>query len=165
MKGGGDRSRGRIDGWTYRAPAGRALSGAVGLAALSAGARLGGARSRVLWTCAVLPDAALLYGIASAPTFDPLPRHAVLPYNLLHNVGVPALLYGTATLLRSRPLTVAALGWLAHIAIDHASGYGPRAPDGSRTLPLSLFRRAGRLTRHPAAGARAASPAARRRPG
>jgi hypothetical protein len=108
------------------------VSGAVGAAALGAGARVGGVGSRTLWTCAVLPDAALLYGIASAPSFDPLPRYAVLPYNLLHSPGVPLVLLGTARLLRSRGLCVAGLGWLGHIAVDHAWGYGPRHPDGSR---------------------------------
>ncbi|MGP3977394.1 DUF4260 family protein [Streptomyces sp. 8N114] len=121
-----------MNGWTWHTPWGRALSGAVGVTALYAGARLGGPRNRVLWTCAVLPDIALLYGAASAPTFDPLPPYAVRPYNVLHSPGVPLALFGAARTLGSRRLTVAACGWLAHIAVDRAFGYGPRARDGSR---------------------------------
>ncbi|WP_431983481.1 DUF4260 family protein [Streptomyces qinglanensis] len=119
-------------GWTWRTPRGRILSGTVGAVALYTGVRLGGPRSRVLWTSAVLPDLALLHGIAAAPAFDPLPRYAVRSYNLLHSPGVPLLLLGTARALGSRPLRVAACGWLAHIAVDRAFGYGPRARDGSR---------------------------------
>ncbi|MFI8852397.1 DUF4260 family protein [Streptomyces sp. 891-h] len=122
-----------MTGWSWRSPWGRVCSGTVGAVALCAGARLGGPRSRVLWTCAVLPDVALLYGIAAAPSaFDPLPAYAVRPYNVLHSPGVPLALFGAARLLGSRNLHVAACGWLAHIATDRACGYGPRAPDGSR---------------------------------
>ncbi|MEU2723439.1 DUF4260 family protein [Streptomyces smyrnaeus] len=121
-----------MNGWTWRSPRGRLLSGTVGVTALYAGVRLGGARSRVLWACAVLPDVALLYGAASAPTFDPLPRRAVRPYNVLHSPGVPLVLFGAAHALGSRDLRLAACGWLAHVAVDRAFGYGPRARDGSR---------------------------------
>ncbi|MGP3987935.1 DUF4260 family protein [Streptomyces sp. 3N207] len=121
-----------MNGWSWRPPWGRALSGTVGAAALLAGARLGGPRNRLLWACALLPDAALLYGIASAPTFDPLPPYAVRPYNVLHSPGVPLILFGAARALRLPELNVAACGWLAHIAVDRAFGYGPRAADGSR---------------------------------
>ncbi|MFF3458219.1 DUF4260 family protein [Streptomyces sp. NPDC002730] len=124
---GGERS-----GWTYHAPAGRTLSGVVGVAALVAGARLGGARSRVLRTTAVLPDIALLYGIAAAPAFERLPSYAVRPYNVLHSPAVPAALLTLAALTRSRRFAVAGLGWLGHIAVDRAFGYGPRRPDGLR---------------------------------
>ncbi|CAM3034931.1 DUF4260 family protein [Streptomyces albus] len=122
----------RRTAWTYRTPWGRTLSATAGLAALYAGVRLGGPRDRLLWTCAVLPDVALLYGAASAPTFDPLPRYAVRPYNVLHSPGVPLVLLGAARAVRSRRPAVAACGWLAHIAVDRAWGYGPRAADGSR---------------------------------
>ncbi|WP_405803209.1 DUF4260 family protein [Streptomyces sp. NBC_01187] len=121
-----------MNGWTWRHPTGRTLSAAVGVAALCAGARAGGSRSRLLWTCALLPDAALLYGIASAPTFDPLPRYAVRPYNVLHSPGIPLVLLGAARPLRSRELCAAGCGWLAHIGVDRAWGYGPRTADGSR---------------------------------
>ncbi|MFD4141052.1 MULTISPECIES: DUF4260 family protein [unclassified Streptomyces] len=119
-------------GWTYHAPAGRALSGVVGVAALVAGARLGGRRNKVLWTAAVLPDVALLYAIAAAPDFERLPRYAVRPYNVLHSPAVPATLLSFAAVTRSRTTAVAGLGWLAHIAVDRAFGYGPRRPDGLR---------------------------------
>ncbi|WP_309227893.1 DUF4260 family protein, partial [Streptomyces lunaelactis] len=114
------------------APAGRALSGGIGIAALVTGARLGGARSRVLWTTAVLPDIALLYGIAAAPGFERLPPYAVRPYNVLHSPAVPAVLLTLAAVTRSRRTAVAGLGWLGHIAVDRAFGYGPRRPDGLR---------------------------------
>jgi hypothetical protein len=96
------------------------------------GIRLGGPRSRILWACAVLPDAALVYGAASAPSFDPLPRYAVRPYNVLHSPGVPLALFGAARAVSSSALAVAGCGWLAHIAVDRTFGYGPRAADGSR---------------------------------
>ncbi|GAA2598562.1 DUF4260 family protein [Streptomyces axinellae] len=122
-----------MNGWTWRSPGGRALSAAVSVAALCAGARAPGPRSRrALWTCALLPDVALLYGIASAPAFDPLPRYAVRPYNALHSPGVPLALLGAARLLGSGELCAAGCGWLAHIGVDRACGYGPRAADGSR---------------------------------
>ncbi|MQY11656.1 hypothetical protein SRB5_17750 [Streptomyces sp. RB5] len=121
-----------MSGWTYRAPAGRALSGLVGAAALAAGVAVGGRRSRVLWTTAVLPDVALLYGIAGAPTFETLPVYAVRPYNVLHSPAVPAALLTLAGATGSRRVTVAGLGWLAHIAVDRAFGYGPRNADGTR---------------------------------
>jgi hypothetical protein len=31
------------------------------------------------------------------------------------------------------PLFTAGLGWLTHIALDRAAGYGPRTPEGYRT--------------------------------
>ena len=123
---------GQRSGWSYRAPAGRTLSGLVGVAALVAGARVGGRRSRVLWTTAVLPDIALLYGIGAAPTFERLPSHAVRPYNVLHSPAVPAALLTLAALTRSRRTAVAGLGWLGHLGVDRAFGYGPRRPDGTR---------------------------------
>ncbi|MFF3323715.1 DUF4260 family protein [Streptomyces sp. NPDC002889] len=118
--------------WTYHAPAGRALSAAVGVAALATGARLGGRRSKLLWTTAVLPDIALLYGITAAPDFERLPPYAVRPYNVLHSPAIPATLLAFAAATRNRPPAVAGLGWLAHIAVDRAFGYGPRRPDGLR---------------------------------
>jgi hypothetical protein len=129
------RGRGGVgerSGWTYHDPVGRALSGAVGAAALVTGARVGGARSRVLWTTAVLPDIALLYGIEAAPDFERLPGYAVRPYNILHSPAVPAALLTLAAVTRSRRTAVAGLGWLGHIAVDRAFGYGPRRPDGLR---------------------------------
>lgn len=122
----------RGPGWTYHDPAGRVLSCAVGLTALVAGATLGGARSRVLWTTALLPDIALLYGIAAAPGFERLPLYAVRPYNVLHSPAVPAALFALAAVTRSRRTAVAGLGWLGHIGVDRGFGYGPRRADGTR---------------------------------
>ncbi|MEV6398574.1 DUF4260 family protein [Streptomyces sp. NPDC051907] len=121
-----------MKGWTYRHPVGRAVSGAVGLLALGAGARVGGRRSRALWTAAVLPDVALLYGISAAPAFERLPAYAVRPYNVLHSPAVPVALFALAAVAGSRRTAVAGLGWLGHIAVDRAFGYGPRRPDGLR---------------------------------
>ena len=123
-------------GWTYRAPAGRTLSGLVGVAALVAGGRLGREHSRVLWTTAVLPDIALLYGIGAAPTFERLPSHAVRPYNVLHSPAVPAALLTLAALTRSRRTAVAGLGWLGHIGVDRALVMIPDGAEVNETLEL-----------------------------
>jgi hypothetical protein len=118
-------------GWTFRAPAGRATSALVGVAALAAARAIGGPRSRTLWVCAVVPDVALLIGIAAAPTaWQQLPPYAIRPYNVLHSPAVPAGLLLTAAATRHRGTTVAGLAWLAHIAVDRAFGYGPRDSKG-----------------------------------
>lgn len=117
--------------WSHRHPVGRAVSLGIGVAALTTAVRLGGARNRLLWTCAVAPDVALLIGIRSAPTWQTLPSYAIGPYNTLHAPALPAALLGAGAVARHRQTTVAALAWLAHIAVDRAWGYGPRAPDGT----------------------------------
>jgi Domain of unknown function (DUF4260) len=116
--------------WTWTTPLGRAVSGAVGVAALAAARRVGGPRNKVLWTAATVPDVALLIGIAAAPTWRQLPRYAIAPYNTLHSPAVPAALLTAAAATRRRPLLVAGLGWLGHIAWDRAWGYGPRDENG-----------------------------------
>jgi D-alanyl-D-alanine dipeptidase len=117
-------------GWTYRTPAGRATSALTGVAALAAARAVAGPRSRTLRVCAVVPDVALLIGIAAAPTWKQLPPYAIRPYNTLHSPAVPAALLLTAAVARHRGTTVAGLAWLAHIAIDRAFGYGPRDAEG-----------------------------------
>ncbi|MEU7635843.1 DUF4260 family protein [Streptomyces sp. NPDC039016] len=116
--------------WTWTAPAGRALSGTLGIAALLAGARIAGPRDKVLWTAALAPDTALLLGAAAAPTWRRLPRYAIGPYNALHSPAVPAALLTAAALTRHRPLLVAGLAWFGHLGWDRAWGYGPRDADG-----------------------------------
>ncbi|MCX4586268.1 DUF4260 family protein [Streptomyces sp. NBC_01481] len=54
------------------------------------------------------------------------------PYNVLRSPAIPATLLAFAAATRGRPPAVAGFGWLAHIAVDHAFGYGPRRPDGLR---------------------------------
>jgi hypothetical protein len=68
------------------------LSTAVRVAALvqAPGSAVGAASW--LWTTTVLPDIALLYGIAAAPDFERLPSYAVRPYNVLHPPAIPATL-------------------------------------------------------------------------
>ncbi|MFD9125593.1 DUF4260 family protein [Kitasatospora sp. NPDC059571] len=116
--------------WSHRHPVGRAVSLAAGLGALAGAVRLGGARSRLLWTCAAAPDVALLIGITAAPDWRRLPPYAIRPYNLLHNPALPAALLAAAAATRSRRPAVAALAWLGHIGWDRAWGYGPRTPEG-----------------------------------
>jgi hypothetical protein len=117
-------------GWTYQAPAGRATSALVGVAALAAARALAGPRSTTLRVCAVAPDVALLIGVTAAPTWKRLPPYAIGPYNALHSPAIPAALLLTAAARRHRGTTVAGLAWLAHIAIDRAFGYGPRDAQG-----------------------------------
>lgn len=116
--------------WGHRSPAGRIVSAVVGAGALAAAVRLGGSRSRLLWTCAVAPDTALLVGIAAAPSFERLPPYAVRPYNVLHSPAVPAALLAAAAVTRRRGLAVAGLAWLGHIGVDRGFGYGRRDRDG-----------------------------------
>lgn len=120
----------RAAAW-HRDPLKRAVSGVAGVAALAAAARLGhGRRDRLLWTCAVAPDTALLIGISAAPAFERLPSYAVRPYNVLHSPAIPAGLLAAAVLTRRSRPAVAGLAWLGHIGVDRAFGYGRRTPEG-----------------------------------
>jgi hypothetical protein len=116
--------------WFHRHPVGRGVSLAVGLGSFALATRLNGGRDRLLWTCALAPDLALLIGAAGAPTWRQLPPYAVRPYNALHSPAVPAALLGLAAATRHRRTAVAGLAWLAHLGWDRAWGYGPRRPDG-----------------------------------
>ena len=53
-------------------------------------------------------------------------------YNAAHRVWVPVLLLAVYTVspLTWAPLFAAGLGWLAHIAVDRACGYGLRSAAG-----------------------------------
>ena len=79
------------------------------------------------------PDLTFLLAIGAGPTpHGVLPRRVVRPYNLAHHPLPPGLLLVAGALLPGAPVAfVLALGWLAHITLDRALGYGPRAADGS----------------------------------
>ncbi|GGO89018.1 DUF4260 family protein [Wenjunlia tyrosinilytica] len=126
----GAAGTGPAGAWTWTSPLGRVLSGAVGVGALVAGARIGGRRSKVLWASAVAPDISLVIGIAAAPSWKRMPSYAIGPYNAMHTPVVPAAILMAAALTRNRSLLVAGLGWLGHIGWDRGWGYGPRDADG-----------------------------------
>ncbi|GAA2939082.1 DUF4260 family protein [Streptomyces enissocaesilis] len=120
------------DRWTWRTPAGRALSAAVGVAALGSGFALGGAVGLPFWAALVAPDLVFLRK-ADPPATGPgrLPPGTVGPYNTLHDPRLAAALLAAGVLTASRPLLLAGLGWTAHIAVDRACGFGLRRPDGA----------------------------------
>ena len=95
------------------------------------------------------PDVAFLAGIGQRHEPGQLPPRAVPAYNFAHRPLVPlavvALALGALLLVRVLiqapapyeaarfiPLVVyvAAISWLAHIALDRALGFGPRTADG-----------------------------------
>ncbi len=119
------------DIWTWRHPEGRLLSAAVGVGALTVATAIGGPLTWTFWAGLVGPDLAFLRG-RGEPTPGPgyIPRSTVGLYNTLHRPWAPAatIALGLATL--SQPLLVGGLGWLAHIALDRATGVGLRHPDG-----------------------------------
>ena len=108
---------------------------AAGLAALAAGAGAVAAGAGPWWVlagAAVAPDLSFLAAVgAPFPERGRLAPRAVPVYNLVHRPAGPAALavVGVAGLVPSWTV-VAGLGWLAHIAVDRASGYGLRAADG-----------------------------------
>ena len=71
-----------------------------------------------LITFAIAPDLTFLKGLGQASQMQPgqLPPAAVPWYNAAHRPWVP--------------LFAAGLGWLAHIALDRAMGFGLRTTDG-----------------------------------
>lgn len=117
--------------WTWQQPLGRALSAVVGTGALLAGGLLGGPFMWTYWAALIAPDIAFFYDTRNhGPAQGRLSPRAAKLYNTLHNpeLAVATLLIGMATLNRS--LVVASLGWIAHIGLDRAMGFGPRRPDG-----------------------------------
>ena len=98
---------------------GHFLVGLALLAAAVAGAATAGTGVWSVAFWAVIPDVALLLAVGSTTAPGQLPRRAVPAYNLLHAPALPLVL-----------LAVAALTWLAHIAIDRGCGYGQRTPEG-----------------------------------
>ena len=87
-----------------------------------------------LITSAIAPDLTFLKGMGQASQMEPgqLPAVAVPWYNAAHRPWVPALLLVTCVVipLSWAPLFAAGLGWLAHIALDRAMGFGLRTADG-----------------------------------
>lgn len=120
---------------------GRALWGLLGAAALAFGIfeMVAHGQPTILAGIAglVFPDLALLIGTRTPTQRGQLARPSVVPYNMVHSWLFPALLLvGFAlspwTNVEVAPVFTAGLAWLAHIAIDRASGYGPRTADGWR---------------------------------
>ena len=110
----------------------------LGLAALAFGgvevANHGPWALALLITFLIAPDLTFLVGIGQARQLQPgqLQPAAVPWYNAAHRPWVPLLLlvaYAVSPLTWA-PLFAAGLGWLAHIAIDRAVGYGLRSAAG-----------------------------------
>jgi hypothetical protein len=110
----------------------------LGLAALAFGglevANHGPWALALLIAFAIAPDLTFLVGLGQARQLQPgqLPPAAVPWYNAAHRVWGPAavLVIFTVTPLSWAPLFAAGLGWLAHVAIDRAMGYGLRTAAG-----------------------------------
>ena len=88
----------------------------------------------------VLPDLAFLVAVRDPHRQGQLPRRTVPVYNALHRLQAPVILTAATGWLVARPADpsmlavvgfVGGLSWIAHIAIDRASGFGLRNPDGS----------------------------------
>jgi hypothetical protein len=78
---------------------------------------------------AVMPDIALLAGMASGLEKGQLHPRAVPLYNALHSFIGPIVL-GVAGIALGPTWLAAALAWGAHIAVDRAVGYGMRSAEG-----------------------------------
>ena len=84
----------------------------------------------------VAPDLTMLIGARDGGDGRLSPR-AVPYYNAMHRPWVPLavlVVYSAGGLGSWVPLFTAALGWLAHIALDRAFGYGLRESDGTRRV-------------------------------
>ncbi|MGC0421260.1 DUF4260 family protein [Embleya sp. AB8] len=88
----------------------------------------------------VLPDLTMFVGVKDAlrdgASHEPgrLQVRAVPYYNAMHRAWVPlVVLVGYAVSpIEWPPLFAAGLGWLTHIALDRAAGYGLRTREGIR---------------------------------
>lgn len=106
------------------------LAYAAAFAVLLAAALVaGGPLDPLLWAAFIAPDLALLTSPQVLRT-GILDRRAVRTYNLAHDPR-PAGALALAGLVVP-VLLVPGLAWFAHIAMDRAAGYGPRAADGSQ---------------------------------
>jgi Domain of unknown function (DUF4260) len=88
---------------------------------------------------AIAPDLAMIVGVRGARALQhgQLAPAAVPWYNAVHRAWVPLLLlvvYSVAPLSWA-PLFAGGLGWLAHIAIDRAAGFGLRDAAGFQRTP------------------------------
>lgn len=84
----------------------------------------------------IAPDLPMFIG-ASAAGGGKLSPKAVPYYNVMHRPWIPLAVlvaYSVGGLGDWVPLFTAGLGWLAHIALDRAFGYGLRERDGSRRV-------------------------------
>ncbi|WET76294.1 DUF4260 family protein [Amycolatopsis sp. QT-25] len=82
----------------------------------------------------IAPDLTMLIGAGVAGKGKLSPK-AVPYYNVMHRPWIPLavlVVYSAGGLGDWVPLFTAGLGWLAHIALDRAFGYGLREHDGSR---------------------------------
>lgn len=82
----------------------------------------------------IVPNLTMFIG-ASAGGNGKLSPKAVPHYNAMHRPWIPLavlVVYTVGGLGAWVPLFTAGLGWLAHIAVDRAFGYGLRDRDGSR---------------------------------
>jgi hypothetical protein len=91
----------------------------------------------------VLPDLTMFIGAKQAATEaaggTPHQRGRLQPravpfYNAMHRAWVPLIILATYTFspIVWPPMFTAGLGWLTHIALDRAAGYGLRTPEGFR---------------------------------
>ena len=110
-----------------RRPALVAIALGVALSALLIATRTGGWH---VLAFAVMPDLALLVGIAPGLAKGQLHPRAVPLYNALHHPAGPILLAAASLLWLGIPWLAGALAWGLHIAIDRAVGYGPRTREG-----------------------------------
>ncbi|QKG26887.1 DUF4260 family protein [Actinomadura verrucosospora] len=83
----------------------------------------------------IAPDLTFLAGVRDAQTVQPgqLPARAVPYYNAAHRALVPLafmVLYTVTPPMQWAPLFAGLCGWMAHISIDRAVGYGLRTKDG-----------------------------------
>lgn len=82
----------------------------------------------------IVPDLTLGIGAGGNGKLSP---KAVPYYNFAHRPWIPLAVlvcYSVGALGDWVPLFTAALGWLAHVALDRAFGYGLRERDGSRRV-------------------------------
>jgi hypothetical protein len=80
-----------------------------------------------------LPDLTLLIGTRRRRQPARPAPWGVPYYNALHRASVPVVLLVLCACMPWfwAPVFAALLGWLAHVALDRAAGYGLRSADGS----------------------------------
>ena len=84
----------------------------------------------------IAPDLTMFIGARSAGNGKLSPK-AVPYYNVVHRPWIPLavlVVYSVGGLGDWVPIFTAGLGWLAHVALDRAFGYGLRERDGSRRV-------------------------------
>jgi hypothetical protein len=125
---------------TGRHPALRALLGTAGLLLLAGSiAEMAGHGGAAIWSGLLGlagPDLAFAASAGQPHERGRLPRRAVPVYNVLHRPWLPLLMLAAVSAdgqasVQASPYVAAALGWLAHIALDRALGFNLRAADGS----------------------------------